>query len=208
MNRGRKKAHHAAAKTHHRSRKRQVGTRGRLVEQAAQHLAAAGVGIAFRPVDNVCVNLYKSENSFSVKSLKSMMWRIVHPSLSLSFPYLSYHRENRKKRLICALRRSGQAGLPEPPETALPPPRRIRTAQAVRQTHASPAGGTPPNTARRLRQTGRPAHRACIAARFAAETAAGYHAAGRQWPAGCRFPLFFIRPPACCTAHRSGRRTA
>ena len=43
----------AASETHHRSRERQVGSGRRLIEQTAEHLAAAGVYIALGPVDDV-----------------------------------------------------------------------------------------------------------------------------------------------------------
>ena len=47
------KTNHATAKAHHRGRKRQVGARGRLIKQAAEHLAAAGVGITLGTVNDV-----------------------------------------------------------------------------------------------------------------------------------------------------------
>ena len=84
-------ADNAAAETHHRSRERQIGSGRRLIEQTAEHLAAAGVYIALGPVDDVGGELVQIVEFLDgqIAQIDNMTHGELHPFHV--FCLLSYH---------------------------------------------------------------------------------------------------------------------
>ena len=90
-------ADNAASETHHRSRERQIGSGRRLIEQTAEHLAAAGVYIALRPVDDVSGEFVQIVEFLvgQIAQIDNMTHGELHPFHV--FCFISYHSRTKKK---------------------------------------------------------------------------------------------------------------
>ena len=77
--------------THHRSRERQIGSGRRLIEQTAEHLAAAGVYIALGPVDDVSGEFVQIVEFLvgQIAQINNMTHGELHPFHV--FCFISYH---------------------------------------------------------------------------------------------------------------------
>jgi len=84
-------ADNAASETHHRSRERQIGSGRRLIEQTAEHLAAAGVYIALGPVDDVSGEFVQIVEFLvgQIAQIDNMTHGELHPFHV--FCFISYH---------------------------------------------------------------------------------------------------------------------